>query len=588
MFNRFIGSFFVALVALIGAIPASAALDGAPRSTYFEQAATAMELHGDRDAARMLRSLGDASPTVPPVLSSNAVSANPEYAAKYRELQRRVRQAILRPAHAPEHQWRVDRTEADLHLVANELEQGSMANRPLVLRFLTDAAWALDHQIVPYAADALAAPTAAIWANPATINAGASSLVTWRTTDATGATINGNRVALNGEMTVTPSTTSRYNLDAVGEGGRATAATTVTVLPVQATAVGPTARIMANPSRIEVGQSSTVTWNTTNATSATINGDPVALNGSMVVRPAATTRYDLVATGDGGRALASTTVEVYSPSPTALISVSPRTITRGDCALLTWSSTNATNVTINGMTEPTSGSKEVCPTASQAYDMVATGPGGRAVASAALAVVAPAAPTANLSAYPNQIERGACTILRWETTNATKVMLDGKEVASSGSMEVCPTTTRTYELLATGPGGRATDAEIITVTVPAPAPAPLHLRIHFDFDESVIRPDAIDTMAIVARMMRDDPALRMRVEGHCDAKGSDEYNLALGERRAQSVRDYFVQRYGISPIRFDLISKGENEPIAANTLSNGNDNPAGRAMNRRAEFVPIR
>lgn len=576
------------------ALPGFAAQEGAPRAAYFDQAAEALELYGDRAGAQRLRDLGNASATVPPELSSEAVSANPDYAAKYSELRRRLRQAIVRPAHAPEHQWRVDRTEAALHLVAHELEQGRMANQALVIRYLADANWALDHQIVPYMADVMGAPTAAIWANPATINEGSSSVVTWRTTDATRATINGSAVNLNGNMTVSPRTTTSYNLVATGEGGRATASTTVSVVAAPPPPAAPTARISANPTRIERGRSSTLTWSTTHATSATINGDNVALNGSTQVSPTSTMNYDLIALGAGGRALASATVEVFSPSPTATISVSPSVIERGQCAILTWSSENATSVTINGTREALSGSKEVCPTSSQTYDMVATGPGGRANASAALTVVAPATPTADLTAYPNRIERGECLVLRWETSNADKVWLDGKEVALDGSMEVCPTTTRSYELVATGRGGRATDREDITVTV---APAPVRMRIHFDFDESVIRPDAIDTMAAAATMMREDPNMRMRVEGHCDAIGSDEYNMALGMRRAQSVRDYFVSRYGISPTRFELVSKGEREPIARNSTSGSDDpgsvgsrrdNPAGRALNRRAEFIPIR
>lgn len=586
--RTFLASLLVfSVVALAGILPASAQ-EGVPRQTFFEQAADALDLYGDRNGAAMLRSLGAGAPKAPPELSSNAVGSNPGYSAQYSELRRRLVQAMSNPAYGPEHRWRVDRSEADLHLVAYELEQGRLANRALILKYLADATWALDHQIVPYVADIdiAPAPTAAIWADPASIQEGASSVVSWRTTDATRAMINGRSVALDGSMTVRPSTTTAYNLEATGPGGRATASTTVTVVPAPPPPAAPTARIMANPTRIQLGRTSTLTWTTTNATAATINGDNVALNGSMEVSPTRNTTYDLVATGPGGRALSSASVEVYSPVPTATISVNPKMIERGDCAVLSWNSTDADRVTINGVVEALAGSRNVCPTTSQTYDMVATGPGGRATASAALTVVAPAAPTAELSAYPSEIMNGECVMLRWETTNADKIMLDGKEVAATGSMEVCPTSTTVYELVATGRGGRAADREQVTVRV-RPAPVPVNLRIHFDFDESVIRPDAIDTMAIAADMMRDEPALRMRVEGHCDHKGTDEYNMALGMRRAQSVRDYFVQRYGISPTRFDLVSKGEEVPIAPNTR-NGRDYPEGRALNRRAEFIPIR
>ena len=330
-------------------------------------------------------------------------------------------------------------------------------------------------------------------------------------------------------------------------------------------------------------------WDSENATEAEINGDVVALRGSMIVSPTSTRSYDLVARGPGGRANASTTVTVTEPPPpppvpTARISVAPSTIVRGECATLSWNSTDATKVTIDGRSEALDGSREVCPTSSQTYDMVATGPGGSATSSALLTVVAPPAPTADLSANTNQIYKGECVLLSWNTRNATKITLDGDVVAADGTKEVCPTATREYELVATGPGGKATDAEIITVTVREAR----RFRIHFDFDESVIRPDAIDTMLTVARIMRDEPELDFLLEGHCDAKGSEEYNMELGMRRAESVRDFFVQRFGISPTRLSTVSQGEAVPIAPNTMRDGSDHPEGRQMNRRAEFIERR
>ena len=74
----------------------------------------------------------------------------------------------------------------------------------------------------------------------------------------------------------------------------------------------------------------------------------------------------------------------------------------------------------------------------------------------------------------------------------------------------------------------------------------------------------------------------MRIEGHTDSIGSDSYNQALSERRAQAVKAYLVSK-GISATRLSTEGKGESEPIADNT-KNGRDNPEGRAMNRRAEL----
>ena len=111
------------------------------------------------------------------------------------------------------------------------------------------------------------------------------------------------------------------------------------------------------------------------------------------------------------------------------------------------------------------------------------------------------------------------------------------------------------------------------------------LRIHFDFDRSVIRSDALDTLLLAANMLREDPQLEFIIEGHCDHLGSEVYNIELGMRRAESVREFFVERFGFSPARFVLVTRGEAKPIAPNTLPDGADNPEGRAWNRRAEFV---
>lgn len=199
-------------------------------------------------------------------------------------------------------------------------------------------------------------------------------------------------------------------------------------------------------------------------------------------------------------------------------------------------------------------------------------------------------PGARIEAAPAAIRRGECAVVAWQTWNATEAWLNGQSVALAGSMEVCPSATESYNLEAVGSGGKALAwATVAVVEGPMVAsPGTKKYRIHFDFNESVIRRDALDTMAAVSNMMRDNPALMMRVEGHCDAIGAVEYNMGLGMRRAQSVRDFFVTRYGISPVRFTPVSKGEREPIAPNTRTDGKDNPEGRQLNRRAEFIEIR
>ncbi len=102
-------------------------------------------------------------------------------------------------------------------------------------------------------------------------------------------------------------------------------------------------------------------------------------------------------------------------------------------------------------------------------------------------------------------------------------------------------------------------------------------RVHFDFDKSDIRPDAAEVLQRKVTVLREYPGVELRIEGHCDERGSNEYNLALGQRRAEAVRRYLVS-YGIDVGRFATISYGEERPVAR-----ASDEEAW-AQNRRAEF----
>lgn len=103
-------------------------------------------------------------------------------------------------------------------------------------------------------------------------------------------------------------------------------------------------------------------------------------------------------------------------------------------------------------------------------------------------------------------------------------------------------------------------------------------RVHFDFDKSDIRPDAETVLQRKVSVLREYPGIRLRIEGHADERGSNEYNLALGQRRAESVRRYLVS-YGVDASRFAIISYGEERP-AVNA-----SNESAWAENRRGEFV---
>jgi peptidoglycan-associated lipoprotein len=102
--------------------------------------------------------------------------------------------------------------------------------------------------------------------------------------------------------------------------------------------------------------------------------------------------------------------------------------------------------------------------------------------------------------------------------------------------------------------------------------------IHFEFDSSAIMPGAQKILSEKADYMRANPGMRVTIEGHCDDRGTDAYNMALGQRRADAARDYLI-RLGIDGSRLGTISYGEERPIAS-----GNTEEAW-AKNRRAHFV---
>ena len=103
-------------------------------------------------------------------------------------------------------------------------------------------------------------------------------------------------------------------------------------------------------------------------------------------------------------------------------------------------------------------------------------------------------------------------------------------------------------------------------------------RVHFDFDKSDIRTDAEEVLQRKVTVLREYPGVKVRVEGHCDERGSNEYNLALGQRRAEAVRRYLLS-YGIDASRFATISYGEERPAVSAS------NEQAWEENRRAEFA---
>lgn len=104
--------------------------------------------------------------------------------------------------------------------------------------------------------------------------------------------------------------------------------------------------------------------------------------------------------------------------------------------------------------------------------------------------------------------------------------------------------------------------------------------VFFDYDSDAITPEGEQVLQRKVAVMQENPSLRLRIEGHADQRGSTEYNLALGQRRAESVRAYLAE-YGISPDRFTSISYGKERPLA------DGEGEQAWSRNRRAEFAVL-
>ncbi|KZR83512.1 Photosystem I P700 chlorophyll a apoprotein A2 [Prochlorococcus marinus str. MIT 1342] len=107
----------------------------------------------------------------------------------------------------------------------------------------------------------------------------------------------------------------------------------------------------------------------------------------------------------------------------------------------------------------------------------------------------------------------------------------------------------------------------------------------FDFDKANLKPSAVTSLETVAKRIRESSRGDVRIEGHTDSKGSNDYNQTLSEKRAISVRDWFVSEGGLSNVQFVTMGFGELKPVTSNTTEEGDDNPIGRQRNRRVEII---
>ncbi|MGE5278533.1 MAG: OmpA family protein, partial [Acidobacteriota bacterium] len=170
----------------------------------------------------------------------------------------------------------------------------------------------------------------------------------------------------------------------------------------------------------------------------------------------------------------------------------------------------------------------------------------------------------------------------WSSHNATSASIDEGigSVGPNGSHEVCPNSTTRYTLTATGEGGSQTASTTVAVVSPPEAPIDrLAIHVNFDFDKSQIRKGDLGELQKALEFVKKYPGAAVSVEGHTDSRGSDQYNQALSERRAEAVKKYLLDHGAVKSDKIRSRGFGESRPIASN------DTAEGQAQNRRVEIV---
>lgn len=203
------------------------------------------------------------------------------------------------------------------------------------------------------------------------------------------------------------------------------------------------------------------------------------------------------------------------------------------------------------------------------------------------------APTATITADPQAIDQGQSVVLNWRTTNATNVSIDGiGAVAVNGTQTVSPASSTNFHLVAKGDGG-TTEANVrVTVRVPTVpetsgtaendmgTDAAFHGAVHdlfFDYDSYDVRPADESSVQAAAQYLNAHPAIKVLIAGYCDDRGSAEYNITLGENRANAAKQALVAA-GVNASRIRVVSYGKERQFCTE------ENDTCWQQNRRAQF----
>ncbi|MCI0392797.1 MAG: OmpA family protein [Acidobacteria bacterium] len=295
--------------------------------------------------------------------------------------------------------------------------------------------------------------------------------------------------------------------------------------------------------------------------------------------------------------------------PVAKLKVSRNEIKQGDPVTVSWETKNAKSVLLNGEKVEKLGAKTVTPKQTTIYELIAKRGKKEASDKATIKVeiVKKPAPTIALRSEPSAIERGHNSLLKWSTENSKIVTISGLgEVPASGEREISPRVSTTYTGTAMGEGGTATASTRITVTDP---PVPIADRprttsdktsptiaqqfnkavtpIYFDFNEADLKPSEQEKLRRMAEWLLKDKnrTISFRIEGNCDPRGTAEYNLGLGDRRAREAKEFFIS-LGVDPNRIDTISYGLEK--AKGSSEGSQEIVPSWAHDRRDDFTYLR
>ncbi len=316
-------------------------------------------------------------------------------------------------------------------------------------------------------------------ANPPTIKSGATSTINWQVENADTVEISGIGLVdkTQGSTQVSPKETTTYKITAKNRNSEANETITITVDK-------PAVRIIsfaASPANINLGQTSTLSWQTENADTVEIDGiGKVNVNGATPVSPKETTTYKLTARNQFGDVTATATVQVngtpggpVSSGPRIIrFDASPQEITTDQSSALSWLVENADTVTITSLgTVPLSGSRQVNPQLNTIYTITATNPNGQVSSTVAINVraAAPKPPVlTSCSATPVSVNAGEPALISFTAVNANVVTFNGLGVSSP--ITVRPTVDTTYTLTAWGANQLTTTCQVLVKVNQVQAP----------------------------------------------------------------------------------------------------------------------